>query len=104
MTTVRVYQAPFLLDEQPKIIGGKMTLRQGAYVAVGGAISLVILKNLLARMAPLAILLAILILGTALVLAFYKVRGVDLYLDAYLLRILAYRSRTHGYTYSHGRR
>jgi len=101
---MKVYQVPFILDEEPKIIGGKMTLRQGAYVAVGAGISLTILNKLLLRSPLLAIALVVPILGTALILAFYRVRGLDLYIDAYLVRLLAFKLRTHGYTYSHSQR
>lgn len=36
-------------------------------------------------------------------LAFYKVRDTDLHVDKYLTRLLLFRRRTHGYTYSRGR-
>jgi len=97
---MRIYEAPFLLDEEPRLIGGKMTLRQGAYVLSGAAVGLAILDRLFFRSAAMAVVLILLVLGVACFLAFYKVRGVDLYIDAYVMRLWSYKCRTHGYVYS----
>lgn len=77
-----------------------MTLRQGAYVLSGAAVSFVILNKLFMRSPALTVILIALVLGTACFLAFYKVPGVDLYIDSYLIRLWSYKCRTHGYTYS----
>lgn len=100
---MRQYQAPFLLDEEPRLVGGKFTLRQGAYVLAGAATSFVILNKTFAKSPAMAAACILCDLLLASFLAFYKVGDTGLHIDKYLFRLWLFNRRSRGYTYSRGK-
>jgi hypothetical protein len=99
---MRTYEVPFLLDDEPKLIGGKMTLRQGAYVLGGALLAFSALRRLGHSLVLAGVSTAAIAVAT-LLLAFWKVPETDLYVDKYLARLALFRAGTHAYTYSRRR-
>jgi hypothetical protein len=100
---MRTYEVPFLLDDEPKLIGGKMTLRQGAYVLGGALLAFSALRRLGPKSLVLAGVSIAAIAVATLLLAFWKVPETDLYVDKYLVRLALFKAGTHAYTYSRRR-
>ena len=100
---MRTYEVPFLLDEEPKLVGGKLTLRQGAYVLGGIIVAIGTVDRFAQRSLFLTGFIVLLVAAATLLLAFWRVPGTGMYVDTYLAVLLAYNARTHAYTYSRRR-
>jgi len=68
---------PQFIEMEAKIVG-PLTLKQFAFVGIGGTISLLIYYSLSKIMMPLAISLMALIMGISIALAFVKINGITL--------------------------
>lgn len=96
---MRIYRTPILIDDEPKIFGGKASLRQALYVLAGliaAYLAYSVVKPL-GKETGIA-LAAFCILGAA-AMAFVKVPKYDMPLDQYLYRIARYKTSQHEFPY-----
>jgi hypothetical protein len=87
---VRVYKTPILTTEEQKVIGGKLSLRQFAYILGGGLISFSLSKTLYKFISLASVLIFAALFGVSLLFAFYKVRHHEMNLDRFLFLRLKY--------------
>jgi len=89
---------PMTVTDEPRWIGGLLSMRQGAYVLAGGVAEALLVK---ASHAPAAgaVLLAVLPFSLVYLLGWQKHNRTHEYLDRSLLRWWRYRGQTKVYVY-----
>lgn len=90
---MRTYRVPILINEEPKIFGGKATLKQVGYVLAGLMLAYIAYQAVrpLSRDAAMTAAGAAVLLSAAV--AFVRVPRYDMGLDAYVVRWLLYTLR-----------
>ncbi|MGB9866570.1 MAG: PrgI family mobile element protein [Bacillota bacterium] len=96
---MRLYRTPILLDEEPKIFGGKATLRQAMYVLTGVVGAFAMHGALRPFSAGVGLAGAGAILAFAAALAFVRVPGLDMPLDRYLWALVLFYVRPREFPY-----
>ncbi len=86
---MRTYRVPILLNEEEKVFGGRLSLRQVAYL-VSGLVLGGFLYYLLRSIKPLAFGLAIGVMGAAACLSLVEIPSLGMGLDRYLALRLRY--------------
>lgn len=99
---MRIYKTPILTTEEQKIIGGKLSLRQFAYVLGGGLVSFSLAKTLYTFIGFISIALCAAVFCIFLLLAFYKVRRYEINLDRFFVLRLKYAFSQKRYRYERG--
>ena len=91
----RVYNVPADIREKEKIIGGLLTIGQGAWLMGGFILGLGSFAGvyLLTRMVPLAIIVGLPMAGTGIPFAFFKKNGVPL--PTYIVRKYMFNKKSH---------
>jgi len=85
---LQLYRTPILLDDEPKIFGGKASLRQALYVLAGLIAACLAYNALKILSKETAVALAVCLLLGAAALAFFRVPGLDIPLDRYAYRFV----------------
>ena len=97
---MRIYKTPILTTGEQKIIGGKLSLRQFAYILFGGIVSFSLTKTLYELVGFASMVIFPVVFGISLLLAFYKIRlQFEMNLDRYLLLRLKFAMSQKEYWY-----
>jgi len=96
---MRIYETPILTTGEQKIIGGKLSLRQFAYILFGGIVSFSLTKTLYELVGFASMVIFPVVFGISLLLAFYKIRHHEMNLDRYLLLRLKFAMSQKEYWY-----
>lgn len=87
---MRIYRTPILIDDEPKIFGGKASLRQALYILAGLIAAYLQYNAMKIVSTETAIAFAGICVFVAVALAFFRVPGLDMPLDQYLYRLILY--------------
>jgi hypothetical protein len=96
---VRVYKVPIVLTEEPKIIGGKVSLRQAAHIGLGLFSGIAAVQALVPRVGEVAYPVGLICLATGCALGLVRLSKHDLDLDYYLLLWLRHKMSPKEYPY-----
>lgn len=91
----RIYNVPADVREKEKIIGGLLTIGQGAWLMGGFVLGLGSFAGvyLLTKMVPLALIISFPIACTGAPFAFFKKNGVPL--PTYIIRKIKFNRKSH---------
>ncbi len=96
---MRTYRVPILLNEEEKVFGGRLSLRQVAYLVAGLVFGL-FLYYALRPAKPLAVGLAVIVLAAAASLALVELPGLGMGLDRYLMLRFRYLTGPRRFPYA----
>jgi hypothetical protein len=97
---MRIYRVPLSITEEPKHIGGKISLRQFFYLVAGFATSYAWIKlSLLLNLGLWVWMPALLPMIAAIMLAFVRIDRIGGGLDRYLFFWFMYRTQPQKYVY-----
>ncbi len=88
---MRLYRVPVILTEEAKVIGGKVSLRQAAYIGLGLFSGIALMQALTPRVGEVGYVVGAACLASGCALGLVRLRKYDLDLDYYLLLRLRHK-------------
>lgn len=96
---MRLYKVPVILTEEAKVIGGKVSLRQAAYIGLGLFSGIALAQALVPRAGEMGYVAGAACLAAGCALGLVRLRKYDLDLDCYLLLWLRHKIMPKEYPY-----